>query len=114
MHVQFAPVVGDAAAERQRNLDILGKLAVKKPVLNVAKAVNTHMAAEERSSKVQVRVLCHVILPPSPSLSYTVTTGRGRPPWLVMIASPRGPRWEARQSLGQSQETSKPKPKLKY
>ena len=49
MHIQFAPVVGDSAVEKQRNLDILGKLAVKKPVLNVTKAVNTHIAAEERS-----------------------------------------------------------------
>lgn len=46
--IQFAPVVGDLAAERKKNLEILGKLASKKPVLDVKRAVNTHIASEER------------------------------------------------------------------
>ena len=46
--VQFAPVVGDLAAEKQRNLDILGKITSKKPILNVTKAVNAHIEGEEK------------------------------------------------------------------
>ena len=44
---QFAPVVGDAAAERQKSLDLLSKLAKGKKVLDVKKATNAHLAAEQ-------------------------------------------------------------------
>ena len=47
-YMQFAPVVGDLAAERQKNLDILGKLTKNKPVLNVDKAVNTQIVSEQK------------------------------------------------------------------
>lgn len=43
-------MVGDSGAERQKNLDILAKLSKQKEkgVLNVNKAVNTHLAEEEK------------------------------------------------------------------
>ena len=44
---QFAPVVGDAGAERQKSLDLLTKLTKKKEVLDVKKATNAHLAAEQ-------------------------------------------------------------------
>ena len=52
--LQFAPVVGNFAAEKQKNLDILEKLGKKKSVLDVKKATNALIAAEER----QVAVEC--------------------------------------------------------
>jgi len=48
--LQFAPVAGNYAAEKQKNLDILDKLGKKKPVLDVKKATNIHIATEERCS----------------------------------------------------------------
>ena len=48
LSLQFDPVVGSAVSEKQRNLDILSKLSKKRAVLNVSKAVNTHIATEER------------------------------------------------------------------
>ena len=48
LFLQFAAVVGDLAAERKKNLDILGKLTSRKPVLDVTKATNTHLVAEEK------------------------------------------------------------------
>ena len=50
MTFQFAPVVGDSGAERQKNLDILTKLSKQreKGVLNINKAVNAHLAEEEK------------------------------------------------------------------
>lgn len=44
---QFAPVVGDTGAERQKSLDLLTKLTKKKEVLDVKKATNAHLAAEQ-------------------------------------------------------------------
>ena len=46
--LQFAPVAGNYAAEKQKNLDILEKLGKKKAVLDVKKATNVHIATEER------------------------------------------------------------------
>ena len=46
--LQFAPVVGDLAAEKQKNLDILDKLSSKKPALDVKKATNAYIASEQR------------------------------------------------------------------
>ena len=45
---QVAPVVGDMAAERRKNLDILATLAKKRAVLNTEKAANRHLAMEEK------------------------------------------------------------------
>ena len=51
--LQFAPVVGNFAAEKQKNLDILEKLGKKKSVLDVKKATNALIAAEERQVVVE-------------------------------------------------------------
>ena len=47
--LQFVPVVGNFAAEKQTNLDILEKLGKKKSVLDVKKATNALIAAGEES-----------------------------------------------------------------
>ncbi len=44
---QFAPVVGDAGAEKQRSLDLLSKLSKKREVLDVKKATTDHLASEQ-------------------------------------------------------------------
>ena len=45
---QFEPVVGNASTEKARNLDILAKIGKRKGVLDVKKAVNVHIAEEQR------------------------------------------------------------------
>ncbi|XP_064406159.1 ribosome biogenesis regulatory protein homolog [Halichondria panicea] len=44
---RFAPVVGDAGAEKQRSLDLLSKLSKKREVLDVKKATTDHLASEQ-------------------------------------------------------------------
>ncbi len=46
--MQFEPVVGDLSSERARNLDMLVKLEKKKPIIDLNKAVNKHIADEEK------------------------------------------------------------------
>ena len=45
---QFATVVEDIKAEKQKNLDILDKLSKGKPILDVTKAANTATAEAEK------------------------------------------------------------------
>lgn len=46
--LQFAAVVGDLGAEKRKNLDILASIAKKRAVLDTRKAVNQHLATEQR------------------------------------------------------------------
>lgn len=46
--LQFAAVVGDLGAEKKKNLDILASIAKKRAVLDTQKAVNQHLATEQR------------------------------------------------------------------
>ena len=48
LHVQVAPVVGDLAAERKKNLDILSSVTKKRAVLDAEKAANRQIAMEQR------------------------------------------------------------------
>lgn len=41
-------MIADVGEEKARNLGILKKMNKKKEVLDVTKAVNTHMAAEQK------------------------------------------------------------------
>lgn len=43
---KFEPTVGDLRAEKQRNLDLLGKIG-KRPTLDVKKATNKHINLEQ-------------------------------------------------------------------
>lgn len=43
---KFEPTVGDLRAEKQRNLDLLGKIG-KRPTLDVKKATNKHLNLEQ-------------------------------------------------------------------
>ena len=44
--LKFEPIVGDLKAEKQRNLELLGKIG-KQPTLNVKKATNQHINVEQ-------------------------------------------------------------------
>ena len=46
--LQVAAVVGDLGAEKRKNLDILASIAKKRAVLDTQKAVNQHLATEQR------------------------------------------------------------------
>jgi regulator of ribosome biosynthesis len=49
--VKVAPVVGDLAAERKKNLDILSSVTKKRAVLDAEKAANRQIAMEQRSKR---------------------------------------------------------------
>lgn len=46
---QFEPNHGDSGKEKKRMLDIFNNVYSDKPTLDIAKAVNKHMAQEEES-----------------------------------------------------------------
>ena len=46
--LQVAPVSGDLAAERKKNLDILSSVAKKRAVVDAEKAANQHIAREQK------------------------------------------------------------------
>ncbi len=73
--MQFEPVVGDLSSERARNLDMLVKLEKKKPIIDLNKAVNKHIADEEKRCtcsnlqqyciaeiKAHLRIIAHPLL----------------------------------------------------
>ncbi len=100
--LQFAPVVGDFAAEKQRNLDILGKITSKKPILNVTKAVNAHIGTEEKRSAQRVALWYpQAIL----NVIFDVVKGASRKPGQQGPGGRlRGRKWEARQTSSPNQD----------
>ena len=54
LSTQVAPVVGDLAAERKNNLDILASVTKKKAVLDKEKAANQHIAMEQKRSDIDI------------------------------------------------------------
>ena len=46
--LQVAPVTGDLAAERKKNLDILSSVAKKRAVIDAERAARQHTAREQQ------------------------------------------------------------------
>lgn len=46
--MQVAPVTGDLAAERKKNLDILSSVAKKRAVIDAERAARQHTAREQQ------------------------------------------------------------------